>query len=178
LLSCLCLHERRAHRLDLLSHLGAHIEGPDLGAKACGSAQRGQSRDARTNHEHLRRRSLAGGRHLAGEHAAEVFGGLNDGTVSGDVRHRGQHVHGLCAGDAGHCVERHPGDAALGEVRNVVGTGGCIHHRDEYGALAHFGELRCSGRVHRRHDVGLPGGTLGADRGARGRVVLIRERRF
>jgi hypothetical protein len=45
--------EGRAHGLDLLGHLGAHVEGVDLGAERGRRADGGEARHARADHEDL-----------------------------------------------------------------------------------------------------------------------------
>jgi hypothetical protein len=113
--------ELGVHALDLLLHLGARVEGADDGAHALGRADRGETRDARADHEDLGRRDLAGGGDLAGKEAAEVLRGLDDGAVAGDVGHRAQRVHLLRARDTRHAVHRQGGDAAPGQRLEKVG---------------------------------------------------------
>ena len=103
--------ELRAHGLDLLGHLGAHVEGIGDGAERGRGADGGQPGDAGADHQHLGRRHLAGGRDLAGEEAAEVVAGLDHGAVAGDVGHRGERVHLLGARDARHHVHGDDGGA-------------------------------------------------------------------
>ena len=44
-----------------------------------------------------------------------MLGGLDDGAVAGDVRHRAQRVHLLGARDARHAIHRQRGHAAVGQ---------------------------------------------------------------
>ena len=54
----------------------------------------------------LRRRNLARRGHLTREKPAELVGGLDDGPVAGDVRHRTQHIHRLRPRDPRHRIQR------------------------------------------------------------------------
>ena len=78
-----------------------------IAPSALRGADRGEARDAGADHQHLGRRNLARRRDLAGEEAAEVLRGLDDGTIAGDVRHRAQRIDLLGARDARHAVHRH-----------------------------------------------------------------------
>jgi seryl-tRNA(Sec) selenium transferase len=66
---------------------------PSAGRRADG----GKTRDACADHQHLGRRHLAGGGHLAGKEAAEIVARLDHRAVAGDVGHRRQRVHLLRA---------------------------------------------------------------------------------
>jgi hypothetical protein len=80
-------------------------------------ADRGETRDTGTDHQHLGGRHLAGGGHLAGEEAAEIVARLDHRAVAGDVGHRRQRVHLLRAADPRHHLHRDDvGALGLGEL--------------------------------------------------------------
>ena len=77
---------------DLICDFGPRIGGAHDGAEAARCTDGRQTGHARADDEHLGRRHLARRGHLPGEEPAELVGGLDDGAVAGDVRHRRQHV--------------------------------------------------------------------------------------
>ena len=147
---------RGAHGLDLLAHLGPHVEGAHAGAHAAGRPDRREPGHARADHEHPGRRRLARGGDLAGEHPAVRLGRLDHRAVAGDVGHRAQHVERLRAGDARNRVERErrhsPRVQGVDEVRRRRRR----QHRDERGARAHGRDLVVGRRVDLGDDVARP----------------------
>ncbi len=113
--------ELTPHRLDLIGDLLPRIERADHGPQAVGRADRGQPGHPGSHHEHRRRWHLPGGSDLTGEQTTEVRGRLDHRAVPPEVGHRGQHIEGLRARDAGHCVHRQGGDAARPQRLHQVG---------------------------------------------------------
>ena len=141
--------ELRTHRLDLLPHLGARVEGAHHGAERAGGADRGEARDPGPHDEH---------RHLTGEERAELVCRLDHRAVAPDVGHRGEDVQGLGAGDARHGIHRQRGDTAGGEPLDEVGAQGRGEQGDEHLALAEPLDLGRVGSVDLQDHVRVPHG--------------------
>ncbi|MNH15757.1 hypothetical protein D3C79_753770 [compost metagenome] len=91
------LEEFRAHALHLLFDFRASVEGANNGSQAAGSTDGRQPGDAGTDDHHLGRWNLARSGDLTGKETAKLMRGFNNCPVAGDIRHRTQRVHRLCA---------------------------------------------------------------------------------
>ncbi|MPL99903.1 hypothetical protein SDC9_46124 [bioreactor metagenome] len=130
------IDEFGAHRFDLLGHFGTHVEGIGDRAKRGGRADRGQTRDAGADDQHLGRRHLARRRHLTGEEAAEVVRGLHHGAIARDVRHRAERVHLLRPRDPRHHVHRDEVRAGFLRQFKAIGVLAGVEERDHRLPLA------------------------------------------
>ena len=148
--------EFRTHGFDLLASLDAQVGGLDDRAHGVGGTDRGQAGDTSADDVDLCRRHLTCRGDLAGEQSTEGVGGLDDCAVAGDVRHGGQHVHGLCAGNARHSVHREPSDATVGELVDELLVAAWGHAADQGGSGAHEVTLFLGRGVECRDDVRFP----------------------
>eukprot|EP00053_Salpingoeca_punica_P012955 m.116409 g.116409 ORF g.116409 m.116409 type:complete len:1093 (-) comp16076_c1_seq1:125-3403(-) len=169
------LQELAAERLDLLLDLWAGVEAADDRAHVLGRARGCQTGDTAADDEDLGRRDLARSGDLAGEEAAKLVGGLDDGAVAGDVGHGAEHVKGLGAAGARDAVHGKGRHALLGQRLDKA----LVLRREEH---AHQDSLVLEQRdlVHAAallgrpdlHDHVLGPGLLGRHDLGAGRLVL------
>ena len=106
-------------RLSTCSRDAARVSKARTIAPRPRAADRGEPRDARADDQHLRGRHLAGGRHLPVKKRPKCSRRLDHRAVAGDVRHRGERVHLLRAGDARHGVHREDRRLARAARRSI-----------------------------------------------------------
>jgi hypothetical protein len=85
-----------------------------------------------------------------------VRGGLDDGAVPGEVGLGGQHVHGLCPGDAGHGVQRQGRDAAGAQGLHELRLASRIEPGDEGRTVAQLVEALGLGGVDTQDQLAAP----------------------
>ncbi len=177
------LQELRAHALHLLAHLRAGVEPSHDCAEAPRSADRREPGDPGADHEHLRGRHLARGRHLPGEEPTVKARGLDDRAVTGDVGHRAQRVDLLGPRDPRHLVHRDDRRLARRQSLDELLALGRPEEADEHAVLAQRVHLVAAvgarlGGLDLEHEVALrPHRTRArCDRGAGRRIGRVVER--
>ncbi len=112
-----------AERRNLFLRDGTNVRRRHHGSEPARRRDRLKTSNACPHDKNFRRRNCARSRHHH-RHGAFEFGcRIDDGLVSGEVRLRGQHVHGLCSRDPRHQFHRKAGQASPGncfKARPVV----------------------------------------------------------
>ena len=126
----------RAEALDLLAHDRADVEAGDDGAEPARGRERLQARDARADHEHLRRRDGPGRGHQHREEAGEMLRGEQRALVAADRRLRRERVHRLRARRARDRLHRERDHAARREPLDALAVGERVEIGDQELALA------------------------------------------
>ena len=153
------LEEGGAEALDLLLDNGPRVERRDDGAEPAGGGNRLQTRDARSQYEHLRGGNRAGSSHEQGEEARQPLRGDERGLVARDRALRREGVHGLRPRDPGDRLERETGHAPCVKRFHALAIGERVEEGDEHGALAQKLPLVVARGPDLGHGVG-PGGDL------------------
>ena len=169
--------ERRAHRLDLLGDLRAHVERPDVGAEAACRADGGQPGNPGADDEDGGGLRLPGRGDLPAEHPAVGLGGLDHAAVPGDVGHGRQHVHRLRPGDPRNRVQGQSGcppRVQRGEELRLITEPDA---GDDGRALPQSSDLVEIRLVHLHDDVARPDLVRRRDGRTRGLVGLVGELR-
>ena len=110
--------EAAAEALDLFFRGGAHVVGGSYGAETAGGGDGLQSGDAGADDENAGGSDRSGGGSKHRENSWERVCGDDHGFIAADGGHRGEGVHALRAGGAGHQFDGKRGDAALGDLLN------------------------------------------------------------
>ena len=141
-----------------LSHLflggRAHVGCGNDGAEAAGGRDGLQSGDARAHDEDLRGRHGAGRGHHHRQRAAILGGGVDHGTVAGEIGLARKYVHRLSAGDARQKLHRKGGQAGIGHGAQRVFVAVRVHDGDDDGAALKARQLRSQRPPHLEHDIG------------------------
>ena len=164
------VEERRAERLHLLLHDGAHVEPGDDGAEAAGGGERLEPGDARAEHEHLRGRNRPGRGRQHREELRQPLGGEQHGLVAADGRLGREGVHGLRARDARDRLHRERDDALRAEPLDALGVGERLEERDEDVTAPELPDLLGGRLLHHDDRLGLAEDGVGY--GRPGRLVL------
>ncbi len=103
-------------------------------AEAPAGGDRLQPRDTGAHDQNARRLDRPGRGHHHREGAAELGSGIDDGLVAREIGLRGQHVHGLCAGDPRHQLHRKGGNPGAGIGLGIGGVLGRLQQADQHRA--------------------------------------------
>jgi hypothetical protein len=148
------VEEGRAEALDLLADDGSDVEAEGLRTQAARGRDRLEARDARAEHEHLRRPDRPGRGRQHRQEPRQPLGGEQDGLVARDRRLRRERVHRLGARDPRDRLEREGGHAAGREALDRLRLGERLEEADEHLSLA---EPVRVGAVDGHDDLGLEG---------------------
>ena len=124
--------ERRTQALDLLFRRGPHVGRRNDAAEAPAGGDRLQPGNTGAHDQNARRFDRSGRGHHHREGAAELGSGIDDGLVAREIGLRGQHVHGLCAGDPRHQLHRKGGNPGAGIGLGVSGVLGRLQQADQH----------------------------------------------
>jgi hypothetical protein len=135
-----------------------------------------QARHSHAHHENARCGNRARGGHHQRKNAAICCGGIDHGLVARKVRLRGQHIHGLGAGDARYPFHRQRLDARSGVLGHALATAHRIKESQQAGADRDAAQPLSSGTLHRQDDIGAGKRHIGRTHlGASGGKALVRD---